>query len=147
MRELASTIKTSLDTLAAEYAQRLHEIGGYANLPERDRLDGARYDLDLIATCLEAEDNGAFLEFIRDRAGERLVQAFEAGSLQQALGAFEETLLPLVTTVEAAQFLWRALSQARNIVHHRAGEMLREAEGALHESERRYRRSSRKRST
>jgi PAS domain S-box-containing protein len=139
MRELASTIKTSLDTLAAEYAQRLHEIGGYANLPERDRLDGARYDLDLIATCLEAEDNGAFLEFIRDRAGERLVQAFEAGSLQQALGAFEETLLPLVTTVEAAQFLWRALSQARNIVHHRAGEMLREAEGALHESERRYR--------
>jgi|GEM_PF-2308343 len=143
MRELASTIRTNLGTLAAEYAQRLHELQGYADLPDQDRLDGARYDLELIATCLEAEDDGAFMGFIRDRAGERLVQAFEAESLQQALTAFEQTLLPLVTTVEAARFLWRALSQARGFVYRRAGEMLREAEDRLQEVERIYRATSR----
>ena len=139
MHKLASTIRDNLDTLAEEYGRRLEQIGGYAELPDQTRLDGARYDLELIAACLEAKDDGAFVEFIRDRVGERLVQAFEADSLQQALSAFEETLLPLVTTVEAAQFLWRALSQSRGIVNQRADEMLREAEKALHESEQRYR--------
>ncbi len=140
MHQLASMIRTNLDTLAEEYARRVQEIGGYAELSAQDRLDVSRYDLELMASCLDAEDDGVFVRFIHSRTGQRLDQAFAVESLQQALTALEETLQPLTTTVETAQFLWRALSRARNIVYRQAGEMLRKTEEALRESEQRYRR-------
>lgn len=139
MRQLASTIRADLETLAVEYARRLGEIGEYADLPQEDRLDACRYDLELMAACLEAGDDGEFVQFIHSRASQRLDQAFAAESLQQALIAFEDTLLPLAATVETAQFLWRALSKAQNIVYRQASDTLLKAEEALQDSERRYR--------
>jgi PAS domain S-box-containing protein len=128
MHTLASTIRNRLDTLAKEYDRRLRGIESYTELPDHVRFDAARHDLNLIATCLEACDDAEFIQFIRTRAGERIEQGFGLEPLLQALTALEETLQPLVTTIVATTFLWRALSQARTIVSHRAAEMLRESE-------------------
>jgi PAS domain S-box-containing protein len=128
MHPLASTIRNRMDTLAEEYDRRLRGVEGYAELPDQVRFDAARYDLNLIATCLEACDDAEFIQFIRTRAGERIEQGFGLEPLLQVLTALEETLQPLVTTVVVTTFLWRALSQARTIVSRRTAEMLRESE-------------------
>lgn len=132
MNHLASTIKSRLDVLTEEYAQRLQEIKDYARLPVQVRLDAAQYDLNLVATCLEVGEDTEFIQSIQTRVGERLEQGFVLESLQQALTALEESLLPLVSSVEAAKFLWRTLSQAWNIISQRTV-------GALQESEARFR--------
>ena len=114
MNRLASTIRNRLDTLAAEYDRRLQEIDGYSKVPERERLDAARYDLRLVATCLEAGDDVEFVQYIQSRTRERMVQGFSVEALMQAIVALEETLLPLVSNVKTAKFLWRALSKVRD---------------------------------
>ncbi len=128
MDKLAAMIRNKMDTLAEGYDRRLGDIEGYAALPESVRREAARYDLELVASCLEAGDETEFIQFIQTRAGERLAQGFNQEAMLQALAALEETLMPLVTRVEVAKFLWQALTQARTIVSERTTELLRESE-------------------
>jgi PAS domain-containing protein len=142
MHKLASTLRDDLGTLVEAYDLRLQEISDYADMPDQSRLEAARYDLELVAACLEARDDNKFVQFIRNRVGERLEPAFASESLLQALTAIEETITPLVTTVEEATFLWRAFSQARTVLSQAALEDITErtqTNTALRESEERYR--------
>jgi len=135
MNKLASTIRNRLDTLAEEYDWRLREMEGFVELPDQVRLDVARDGLNRIANCLEAGDDTEFIHFIQTRADEWATQDLELESLLQALTAFEETLQPLITTVEAATFLWRTLSQARTIVSRIATERVRASEERVKHSQ------------
>ncbi len=139
MQQLASILRRGLDAasdgVAGAYARRLREIPGYSGLPHQVRLDVARRDIDIIATCLEAEDDEPFVAFTRERAVERFEQGFAGEDVNATLGALEETLLPLVSEAETAKFLWRALSRSRDVVSRQAGRMLRRSEEALRESE------------
>jgi PAS domain S-box-containing protein len=142
MHKLASTLRDDLGTLVEAYDLRLQEISDYADMPDQSRLEAARYDLELVAACLEAWDDNKFVQFIRNRVGERLESAFASESLLQALTAIEETITPLVATVEEATFLWRAFSQARTVLSQAALEDITERTQtnlALQESEERYR--------
>lgn len=142
MHKLASTMRDDLGTLVEAYDRRLQEISDYADIPDQSRLEAARYDLELVAACLEARDDTEFVQFIRNRVGERLGQAFASESLSQALTAIEETITPLVATVEDATFLWRAFSQARTVLSQMVLEDITErtkTNVALLESEERYR--------
>jgi PAS domain S-box-containing protein len=116
MHELASEIRGQLDTLYRLLEQRMRDIEGYAELPDGARLDSARRDLDLVAACLEDEDDSGFRESIEERTSEWLVQGRMVVSLMQVLSALEETLLPLITDVRGAKFLWQMLSDAQRIV-------------------------------
>jgi PAS domain-containing protein len=116
MKQLAATIRDRLDALATAYCQRLQAIDGFASLADADQLCSARRELDLIAGCLEAGDNQAFLECVADQASARTGNGFDATASMQALNALEETLMPLVRRVEEAKFLWRTLAQVRTVV-------------------------------
>jgi len=128
MEKLASAIRNRRDDLAAEYAGRLRLLKGYAELPESTLLDVARCDLDLLAACLEAQEAAPFISFTETRLGERVASGFEFGTLQDALTALEETILPLASDLESAKFMWRTMSQTRAIVSRIAEEKAREAE-------------------
>ncbi len=128
MNELALTIKDRLNTLRREYDRRLREIRDYAQLPARVRLDAAQSVLEVIAQCLEVGDAAPFIRYVHTRMDAQPDQDLGVESLLQALTALEETLLPLVTDAEAAKFLWRAWSEARNTVSRKANEMLCESE-------------------
>ncbi len=130
MEELAIDIRQTIDTLAEQYSRDLEQIEGYAALSDDERLAVARHDLDLLAACLEAGDEAAFISFIRERAGVRLGETFEATSLLQLLRALERIVSPLVEGVEAAKFLWRTFSQAREVVTQRITDALHASEMA-----------------
>jgi PAS domain S-box-containing protein len=134
MHKLASTLRNEMEPLATKYCQRLLGINGYADLKDSARLDVARYDLELVAACLETGNDTRFMQFIQARTDERIKQELPIESRLRVLIALEEILLPLVTTVEAATFLWRALAQTRTILSHM---MLKEI--ARPESEEGYR--------
>jgi len=124
MERLASEIRDNLDSLAATYEGRLHLADGG---------EFARGQLSLIVHCLEIQDGAPFLEAMREhlpegtrvvpegtrvvpegtRAAPRDAGPLPGVFLQRALAALEQTLLPLVTDVQAATFLWGILSQAR----------------------------------
>ncbi|MCZ7547244.1 MAG: hypothetical protein M5R40_28655 [Anaerolineae bacterium] len=123
MDELASTIRQRLDALAGDYAKRLRGGGdGYAQLSRKDRLDAARSILTLVADCLDSGDANGYAPSFLALAGQR--ECLDAPASMRALAALEDTLMPLMTTVEAATFLWRAMSQARTL-------LAEEAAGAL----------------
>jgi PAS domain S-box-containing protein len=129
MQEIVSRIKDNLDSLSAAYDLRLREISDYADIPEQVRLENvARGDLHIILSCLEAEDNTEFVEFINQRVGERLEEQFAPESVLAALDALEQILSPIVASAETAKFLWRLMSKSRNTVSQRATELLRESE-------------------
>ncbi len=120
MDQLANTIRDHLDTLAGEYIRRLGEIPDYARLGDEALAGIAQDDLRLIATSLEEGDRTIYVEFTQSKLSERLDTGFSPESFYRALAALEETLLPSVNSVEAAKFLWRTLSEARNVSFDRA---------------------------
>ncbi len=125
-------ISSQLETLAAAYDQRLQEIEDYANLPAPVRGAVATQMLTLISACLETGSEAQFLQFLRARIDERVQQGFTANSIEQALAALEQTLMPAVTNHEAAIFLWRLSSQAHAIISQRTTQLLRESEIKFH---------------
>ena len=128
MQKLASTMIDHLDALTEEYARRLQDIGGYADLSEQDRLERARRSLKRIVMCLRTGNIADFTAFVRDDADKRLREGFTSDYLLKALTALESTILPLVDEVETAKFLWRALAQARGIASQRVIDDLRASE-------------------
>ena len=144
MKRLADTIRRNRSRLAQDYNQRLRAIGDYGRLPEQATLDMAHYDLDLIATCLETGEDAPFIRFVETRMSERVASHLDGESWQQVLTALEETLMPTVSNVDAARFLWHALSQSRALASRIAAERAHtherdQAQAALRESEERLR--------
>lgn len=103
MQKLASEIRDKIDSLAEAYDGRLQLV---------DDGDFARGQLSLLAHCLELQDGAPFVQATR----EQLQSGIAAASLNQALTALEQTLIPLVAGVESATFLWGTLSRAREVL-------------------------------
>lgn len=116
MRRLSSRIRDDLSGLAGAYGPRIAEIEGYAALSQPASLELAERDLTMIADCLETGDAAPFVKAVEERASAQLASRATAELQMRRLGALESTLMPLVTTVDAAKFLWRLLSDARNVV-------------------------------
>jgi len=131
MRELALNIRENLDALTAEYGQLLRDIPAYAGMPEQSRLSAARSAIQLVAAGLEAGDRDLFVQFTRATAVERVAQGFEIEDVQRALDALAEVVEPLLSTVEAANFLWRVVVQSHTALSQMAMERVKRSQKAL----------------
>lgn len=134
MSGLANVIRDRFEALVAEYSQRLEAVWGAA-APEV-----AREDMQAIIAALEANETTPFVQLIETRAQEQAAAAPGSEVLHQNLAHLEETLLPLVTDVETARWLWRAIAQARALLTRQMLEQAaeqRQTEQALRESENR----------
>jgi PAS domain S-box-containing protein len=109
MRELASRIRDNLDPLAGEFVGRLREIGDSAGLPEQVNLETARSFLNLIAASLEAGNSDLFALGL---TVEQIAQGWPANSLQEALIALADLIEPMLTSIDAANFIRRVMVQA-----------------------------------
>ncbi len=114
--QLASTIRTRLDSLTDQYERRLREFEDYARMPVQARMEAARSMLGLAAAWLESGDDSGIGQFLQAKAAERAAQGFEVDALHRSLIVLEEILLPLVADVETARFVWRALARARSFL-------------------------------
>ncbi len=128
MQELAAKIRDDLDRLAEEYERLLLEIPGYPGMAQQARSEAARNAVQLVATGLEAGDQDMFVQFVQAVAVERAAQGLEIDSIQQALTALVEVVEPLLDTVEAASFLWKAVIQVNTTLSQMAMERARSTE-------------------
>ncbi|HEY89562.1 MAG TPA: PAS domain S-box protein, partial [Thermoflexia bacterium] len=119
MRRLAAKIRAELPTLTAEYARELAKLPGYATLPAKEHLAASQYDLELVATCLETGVTTEFHRHVRERLTKRLEEGFVVEVLVEVLIVLEQVLVPLVTELVAAKFLWAMFSRAQRIVMQR----------------------------
>ena len=128
MHELASNIRDNLDELADEYEQRLLGIAGYTRMPDQARREAARNAIQLIAAGLETGNQAQFVQFVQTISVERVAQGFEVDSVQRALVALVEVIEPLLTDLQEANFLWRAVVQVQAALSQMAMERVRESE-------------------
>ncbi len=128
MKELASKFRATIDALAEAYGARLRNVVGYGDLPASERIEAARYDLQLIIKCVEEKNPAPFVTFIGENAGKRLGDRFAPESLLQVVSALEKTLMPHVDDAEAAKLLWQTFSQAQDAVARRTVEEFRDRE-------------------
>lgn len=128
MEKLASKLRDNAEALAEAYGNRLRDVAGYGHLPTSERIEAARYDLELIIESVKDEDPAPLVEFLEGSAGKRLGDSFAPRSLLQVLSALEETLMPQVDEAEAAKLVWRILSQARDTVSQRVVDEFRDRE-------------------
>ncbi len=143
MKQLATTLRNDIDSLAARYEQYLREIPGYNTMPDQSRGEAARLVLELTADCLEENDYSPFSRFVRARVEERLAFGWTASAVTQAFSVLEEVLLPLISTVETAVFLWRMLSEARSITFETERQRLAEINAQREQAEEQLRHLSR----
>ncbi len=123
MHELAAVIRDNLDTLVEEYDRRLRGVESYAAMPDRIK----RGVLNCLAASLESADDAEFIQFVQTAVEKMVALGLATGPLLQGLVVLEEVIVPLVSTVGDATFLWRAFSRARAIVSFRTAEMLQES--------------------
>ncbi|MCP4676540.1 MAG: PAS domain S-box protein, partial [Deltaproteobacteria bacterium] len=100
---------------------------------EQVRRDDARALLDLIAVALESGDETAFIQFAQTQVDAQVQQGFKIESLSEALTHLQETLMPLVVSVESAKFLWRVFSQIRTVMSIQTHKELRASEKQFRE--------------
>jgi len=105
LQELASKMRDSLETLAQDFAARLKDVPGYAELPDRARLDAAKQTVRIVATCLEGGDQRTLAESIQVTLASQAEQESGSEVPVEALIALEKVVTPLVDTAEAAKFM------------------------------------------
>ena len=66
-QRLATQIREQMNLLVDQYDARLRLVPGYADLPQPARRDLERRVLQLIADCLDANDNRPLIQYIQDR--------------------------------------------------------------------------------
>ena len=137
-QRLAARIREQLDSLVEQYDERLRTVPGYTNLPQPARRDFERHALQLIAECLEANDDRQLIQYVRERAEQVLARDFQPEWFQQAITIPQEFIAPLVETVEESNFVWRSLGHAQTAAWEIAARKRRQIELTLRESEARY---------
>ena len=110
---LATQIREQLNSLVDQYDARLRMVPGYANLPQAARRDLEQHVLQLIADCLEANDDSRLIQYIHERAEQVLTHGFQPEWFQQAVTIPQDIITPLVETVAESNFVWRALGHAQ----------------------------------
>ena len=135
---LANQIRQRLNSLVDQYDARLHLIPGYASLPETTRRDLAQRVLNLVAQCLDIDDDQGLIDYIHVRAEQVLKQGFEPEWFQQAVSISESLITPLVETVEEGTFVWQAMSHAQTTAWRIVAEERKRIENKLRDSEARY---------
>ncbi len=131
MGQLASTIKEKFQDLMSEFVQGLSRVPFYADIPLAVRQALASQYLNLAAQGMETHDLSPLAEFLRQRAQEVLLRGYQAESLLQALGVFEETLWPLIDSTVDARFFGYAASKLREVVSYEIAAMLTRSESRL----------------
>ena len=94
--------------------------------------------LQLIADCLEANDDSRLIQYIHERAEQVLTHGFQPEWFQQAVTIPQDIITPLVKTVAESNFVWRALGQAQTTAWEIVARERRRIELTLRESEARY---------
>jgi PAS domain S-box-containing protein len=137
-QRLATHIREQLDRLIDQYDARLHTVPGYANLPGPARRDLERRVLQIMADCLEANDDNRLIQYVRERAEQVLLHGFEPEWFQQAIALPQEIIAPLVETVEESNFVWRSQAHAQTAAWEIVARERRRVELTLRESDARY---------
>src|SRR5512139_343221 len=107
---LAAQIRQQLPALLDRYDAQLRTVPGYAALPEPNRRGLEEQVLQLMADCLQTGDDAALIQYIHERAEQVLARGFQPEWFQQAVTVAEETITPLVKTVNEGNFVWRAMN-------------------------------------
>jgi len=137
-QRLATQIREQMNLLVDQYDARLRLVPGYADLPQPARHDLERRVLQLIADCLDANDNRPLIQYIQDRAEQVLTHAFQPEWFQQAVIIPQDIISPLIETVGESDFVWRSLGQAQTTAWEIVARERRRIELTLRESEARY---------
>ncbi len=137
-QRLAARIREQLNFLVEQYDERLRAVPGYADLPQPARRDFERHALQLIAECLEANDDRQLIQYVRERAEQVLARDFQPEWFQQAITIPQEFIAPLVETVDESNFVWRSLGHAQTVAWEIAARQRHQIELTLRESEARY---------
>ena len=135
LSELATAIRAELESLAGQYDARLAALPGYSRLPELTRRALARQTLGLIADALAKGDASELVEHVRERARQWVAGGLKIAWYQAALNVPEEILSPLIDSVPASAFLWRALNRSQSAIWQLMAERVQQAEQQLHERE------------
>jgi len=112
-QRLATRVREQLNALVDQYDAQLSTVPGYANLPPTARRDLEQHVLQIIAACLEANDDSQLVQYIRERAEQVLAHGFQPEWFQQAVTIPQDIIAPLVETVAESNFVWRALGHAQ----------------------------------
>ncbi len=115
---LAQQIRGEMSSLIDRYDVRLREIPGYAGMPQQARHSLERRVLELIADCLETNNDQSLIGYVRERAGQVLAAGFKPEWFQRALAVPEEIVTPLVTTLAESNFVWQTLNRAQQMTWH-----------------------------
>ncbi len=137
-QRLATHIREQLDRLIDQYDARLHTVPGYANLPESARRELERRVLQIMADCLEANDDSRLIQYVHERAEQVLLHGFQPEWFQQAVAIPQEIIAPLVETVDESNFVWRSQAHAQTAAWEIVARERRRIELTLRESEARY---------
>lgn len=137
-QRLGTHVREQLDRLIDQYDARLRTVPGYANLPEAARRDLERHVLEMVADCLEANDDSRLIQYLEERAEQVLAHGFQPEWFQQAVTIPQEIIAPLVETVDESNFVWRSLGHAQTACWEIVARERRRIELSLRESEARY---------
>jgi PAS domain S-box-containing protein len=137
-QRLATHIREQLDRLTDQYDARLHTVPGYANLPESARRELERRVLQLMADCLEANDDSRLIQYVHERAEQVLLHGFQPEWFQQAVAIPQEIIAPLTETVDESNFVWRSQAHAQTAAWEIVARERRRIELTLREREARY---------
>jgi PAS domain S-box-containing protein len=134
----ATQIRQQFPALLDQYDKQLRSVPGYASLPEPARRGLEQQVLQLMADCLDAGNDSALLQYIRERAELVLAQGFQPEWFQQAVTVAQEIVTPLVETVDEGNFVWRAMNRAQTTAWQIVARERTRIEQILRESELRY---------
>ena len=137
-RRLATQIRKQLPALAEQYDARLSTVPGYANLPQAARRDLEQHVLQLMADCLEKNDDSPLIQYIHERAEQVLTHGFQPEWFQQAVTIPQDIIAPLAETVAESDFVWRSLGHAQTTAWEIVANERRRVEQSLRESEALY---------
>lgn len=135
---LAAQIHQQLPALLDRYDAQLRIVPGYAALPEPDRRGLEQQVLQLMADCLQIGDDAALIQYVNERAEQVLARGFQPEWFQQAVTVAEETITPLILTVDEGNFVWRAMNRAQTAAWQIVARERQRIESTLRESEARY---------
>jgi PAS domain S-box-containing protein len=139
---LAQQLHSQLDWLVDQYDTQLRLIPGCMELPESERRSLERQILELMADCLETDNDQPLIDYLCQRAGQILAAGSAVQWFPQAIAVPATLVTPLMRTVAESNFIWKAVNHSQSMVWqlvadrtHQTEERFRSSERTLQESQ------------